>query len=215
MATGARISVGVVARATRAEGRELRARGQRTQRKLLDAGIEVFGTRGYHPARVDDIVKVAKTSHGTFYLYFANKEELFRALALDVADEMDRLAASLGPVTPTPEGFAELRGWVERFADMHAHYGPIIRAWTEAEGDRSEFGRLGTDVLARFAAAIAERIRDVPSVRAAPEAAALALVAMMERFHFYVLAGQVDADRSTAADTLTEIAYAALFGPRS
>ena len=71
-----------------AEGRELRARGQRTVRKLLDAGIEVFGAKGYHAARVDDIVKVAKTSHGTFYLYFANKEDLFRALALDVADEM-------------------------------------------------------------------------------------------------------------------------------
>src|SRR5205823_9576442 len=56
-----------------ASGRELRARGQRTVRKLLDAGIEVFGTKGYFPARVDDIVKVARTSHGTFYLYFANK----------------------------------------------------------------------------------------------------------------------------------------------
>ena len=43
-----------------AEGRELRARGQRTVRKLLDAGIEVFGTKGYHAARVDDIVKVGE-----------------------------------------------------------------------------------------------------------------------------------------------------------
>src|SRR4051812_41437883 len=77
---------------TPAESRELRARGQRTLRTLLDAGIEVFGSRGYHSARVDDIVKVAKTSHGTFYLYFANKEDLFRALALDVAEEVQRLA---------------------------------------------------------------------------------------------------------------------------
>ena len=44
--------------------------------------------KGYHPARVDDIVKVAKTSHGTFYLYFSNKEDLFHALVLDVAEEM-------------------------------------------------------------------------------------------------------------------------------
>ena len=97
---------------TPAEGRELRARGQRTMRKLLDAGIEVFGKRGYHPARVDDIVKVAKTSHGTFYLYFSNKEDLFRALALDVAEQMDALADSLGAIAPTPEGFDELRAWL-------------------------------------------------------------------------------------------------------
>jgi Bacterial regulatory proteins, tetR family len=72
---------------TPAQGRELRARGRRTMRKLLDAGVEIFAQRGFHAARVDDIVKLAKTSHGTFYLYFSNKEELFRALAQEVADE--------------------------------------------------------------------------------------------------------------------------------
>src|SRR5215468_10634821 len=92
-----------------AEGRELRARGQRTVRKLLDAGITVFGTKGYHAARVDDIVKVAKTSHGTFYLYFANKEDLFRALALDVADELHALVDSLAPLTPDTTGYHALR----------------------------------------------------------------------------------------------------------
>ena len=61
--------------------RELRARGLATRERLLDAGATVFAQRGVHAARVDDIVKVAATSNGTFYLYFANKEELFRALA--------------------------------------------------------------------------------------------------------------------------------------
>ena len=70
----------------------LRARGQRTMRRLLDAGITVFAARGYHSARVDDIVKAAKTSHGTFYLYFANKEDLFQALVTDVATELTALA---------------------------------------------------------------------------------------------------------------------------
>jgi len=195
-----------------AESRELRARGQRTLRTLLDAGIEVFGTRGYHSARVDDIVKVAKTSHGTFYLYFANKEDLFRALALDVADEVQRLADSLGPLTPTPEGRAELRRWLEEFALLHERYGPVIRAWTEAEIDRSEFGRLGADVLGRFATALSARIRKVPSVKAAPDVAALALVAMIERFNYYVLSNQVAADRDIVLDTLTAVTYASLFG---
>src|SRR5215208_7747217 len=68
-----------------AEGRALRPRGQRTVRRLLDAGAEVFAARGYHAARVDHIVRQARTSHGTFYLYFASKEDLFRALSLAVA----------------------------------------------------------------------------------------------------------------------------------
>ena len=48
-----------------AEGRELRARGVETMHRLLTAGVTVFGRRGLHAARVDDIVKAANTSHGT------------------------------------------------------------------------------------------------------------------------------------------------------
>jgi AcrR family transcriptional regulator len=197
---------------TPAEGRELRARGQRTMRKLLDAGIEVFGKIGYHPARVDDIVKVAKTSHGTFYLYFANKEDLFQALAVDVAQEMSALAESLGAVGPDEAGREELRRWLARFAELHERYGPVIRAWTEAEIDASEFGRLGADVLADFAATLAEQIRRRAPADLNPEVAALALVAMIERFSYYVYSGQVAADREELVDTLADVTWAAMFG---
>src|ERR1700704_1906048 len=129
-----------------AQNRELRARGKRTMRKLLDAGAQVFAQRGYHAARVDDIVKLADTSHGTFYLYFSNKEDLFRALALDVAEQMMHLAEDLPEISPEPEGYAELRAWLDRFSEIYDHYGPVIRAWTEAETGTSEFGRLGNDV---------------------------------------------------------------------
>ncbi len=84
---------------TPAPARELRAQGRKTMRKLLDAGMRVFAERGFHAARVDDIVRAARTSHGTFYLYFANKEELLRALAIQCAEEMGALAGGLGEVT--------------------------------------------------------------------------------------------------------------------
>src|SRR6185312_10432116 len=67
-----------------AQSRQLRPQGRKTLAKLLEAGIVVFGERGFHAARVDDIVTVADTSHGTFYLYFSSKEDLFRALVADV-----------------------------------------------------------------------------------------------------------------------------------
>ena len=89
---------------TPTDGRELRRQGRRTMAKLLDAGMRVLAERGYHAARVDDVVRLAKVSHGTFYLYFANKEDLFRALAVQCADEMTGLAARLGPVPPDEVG---------------------------------------------------------------------------------------------------------------
>ena len=113
---------------------------------------------GYHSARVDDIVKAAKTSHGTFYLYFSNKEDLFEALVADVADELAALTASLGAIGPGDDGKAELRAWLARFADMYEHYGPVIRTWTEAELDSSEAGRIGTDVLGELTTALADRV---------------------------------------------------------
>src|SRR5213082_3159359 len=141
-----------------AQERELRAQGKKTMRKLLDAAMTVLEERGYHAARVDDIVKVAKTSHGTFYLYFANKEDLFRALVGDVAEEMTTLANSLGDVGPDEHGFHELRGWLGRFCDLYDHYGPVIRAWAEADVDGSDWGRMGTETTRAFTAGLARRI---------------------------------------------------------
>ena len=180
-------------------------------RKLLDAGVTVFAQRGYHSARVDDIVKVAKTSHGTFYLYFSNKEDLFRALAVDVAGEMVALADTLPAIGAGGDGYAELRDWLERFAELYEHYGPVIRAWTEAEVGTSEFGRLGTDVLGEYARAIAERIRESDQTDIDPDIAALAVVAMTERFNFYVVSRQVRVSRDVMLDTLTHVLYEGIF----
>ena len=155
----------------------------------------MFASKGYFAARVDDIVKLAQTSHGTFYLYFSNKEELFRALAAEVADEMQTLAESLGPLEPGPAGAASLRAWIARFAELYERYGPVIRAWTEAEIGSHEFGRLGNDVLARFTRRARPRAsREVAPPDLDPTIAAVALVAMFERLNYYALAGQVRAE---------------------
>ena len=195
-----------------AQERELRAQGKKTMRKLLDAAMTVFERRGYHAARVDDIVKVARTSHGTFYLYFANKEDLFRALTADVAEEMTTLSESLGTIGPNEAGFRELRGWLARFNELYTHYGPVIRAWTEAETDDSEFGRLGTDVLTQFTRVLYQRIAEVAPADLDAAVASLALVAMLERLNYYVLSRQVRVDRDAMIDTLARVMHASLFG---
>ncbi|MGZ4691281.1 MAG: TetR/AcrR family transcriptional regulator [Acidimicrobiia bacterium] len=198
--------------AAAAPRRELRARGQRTRQRLLDAGVDVFAKRGYHSARVDDIVKVAKTSHGTFYLDFANKEDLFRALAEEVAGEMRSLADSLPPVTPDTAGAAALRAWLGSFADLYEHYGPVIRAWTEAEIGASEFGRMGTDVLTEFTRVLVDRVRRAAPADLDPVVTSIALVAMIERCNYYVLSNQVQIGRDAMIETLASVTHAALFG---
>ncbi|HET7458975.1 MAG TPA: TetR/AcrR family transcriptional regulator [Gemmatimonadaceae bacterium] len=56
-------------------------------RQILEAALEVFGERGLGQARLDDIAKRAGLSKGTIYLYFPNKEELFREVVRSVLIE--------------------------------------------------------------------------------------------------------------------------------
>src|SRR5215471_21323596 len=72
-----------------ARDRELRAQGRETVRKLLEAGTIEFEERGFSGVRVDDVVRRAGISHGTFYLYFSNKEDLFKALLRDALHDME------------------------------------------------------------------------------------------------------------------------------
>ena len=193
------------------QGRELRARGRRTLGRLLDAGATVFADRGFHAARVDDIVKAARTSHGTFYLYFTSKDDLFRALAEDVAAAMVALARELPPLTPDRDGYEALVVWLRRFTDLYRRYGALIRTWTEAEIVDSELGQVGGDLVAQFALELATRLRvGAPEVDA--RVGALVLVAMIERANYYVEARQIRVDRDDLVTTLAAATHAGLFG---
>lgn len=48
--------------------------------QILAAAIEVFGDHGLAAARLDDIARRAGVSKGTIYLYFPNKEALFKEM---------------------------------------------------------------------------------------------------------------------------------------
>lgn len=48
--------------------------------ELLAAALEQFVERGYAATRLEDVARRAGVSKGTLYLYFENKEELFKAV---------------------------------------------------------------------------------------------------------------------------------------
>ena len=196
-----------------AQERRLRTQGKKTLRKLLDAALIVFDKRGYHAARVDDIVSLAKTSHGTFYLYFSNKEDLFRALVADVTEEMRELSESLPSISSGKAGWEELRAWLGRFHDIYDHYHPVIRAWTENNTNNPDLARLGVRVLGRFMDGLVQRVKEIdPPPVSDPETAALAMVAMVERSSMYSVAGGFEIDRDELLDTLATILHVGLFG---
>jgi len=48
--------------------------------ELLDAAIDLFVERGYAATRLEDVARRAGVSKGTLYLYYENKEDLFKAV---------------------------------------------------------------------------------------------------------------------------------------
>jgi AcrR family transcriptional regulator len=159
-----------------AQGRELGVQGRLTVRRLLDAGLAEFDERGFQAVRVDDVVRRAKTSHGTFYLYFANKDDLFRTLLQDALYDMQIITDEFPIVTSNPAGRAALRAWIHKFTDTYAAHATVIRILSQAEIVGEEVYGDGLRLLFKLSEAIAQGMTAArhPSAAGARAAAAAA-----------------------------------------
>jgi AcrR family transcriptional regulator len=99
-------------------------------RALVENGRDVFVQRGYHATRVDDLAAAAGVSHGVFYRYFENKNEL--AIVLTVRAMRSVSDAFVGiPDLTTPNG-PELRRWFRRYNAAQSGEAAMIRVWVDA-----------------------------------------------------------------------------------
>jgi len=62
--------------------------------RILEAALEVFSHKGFHPATMDEIAEKAGVGKGTLYRYFETKEKLFAELVRLRLEELGRKAAS-------------------------------------------------------------------------------------------------------------------------
>lgn len=114
---------------------DLTPAGSRTLAGLLDAAHGVLIARGYHGTRVDDITSAAGVSHGAFYRYFTNKDQLVRVLALRAMGRVSEAFSGM-PRDVGHDGKA-LRGWLQRYGSSYAQETAMIRVWVDAtDGDR-------------------------------------------------------------------------------
>ncbi len=199
---------------TPASARVLRNRGRQTMSKLLDAGRDVVARQGHQAARIDDIVQLADLSHGTFYLYFTDKDDLLRALAEECMDEIAALATSLGPVSAGPEGFGEVRDWLQRFMDTYRRWGAVIRVFMEQRHVDRRLVRRGAGLFDQIRACLGERVAEAGAVTEHVDLAAAALLAMVERYSYIVVSRDLPVDESHMLDTLARLIHRGFFGGR-
>src|SRR5215471_3368946 len=164
-----------------AQDRELRAQGRQTLRNLLEAGLAEFDERGFQAVRVDDIVRRAQISHGTFYLYFSNKEDLFKALLSDALHDMGLVTDEFPVVTRNEAGQAAIVG-------------------EEVWGD-------GLKLLFRLAEAMAQGMTAATGAAEHAELTAVACLMMLERVN-YLMSVEVMLPRDEMVERITAIMFA-------
>ena len=123
------------------------ARGRRTRAKLVESGREALAERGAVATRVDDVVRRAGTSHGTFYLYFDNIEDM-RSVVIDECDA--QCLALVSSLRDAPAGDVDaVVPVVDKFRRLYDHYGEIASPWIQPSGPHKARLQTLTEQLGR------------------------------------------------------------------
>lgn len=160
-----------------AERRPTTARGEATRQKLLEAAERLFGRKGYHRASVSGITREAGVGHGTFYLYFESKEEIFRELVRHLSHELrSTIAREVEGLDDRLE--AERAGFRTFFAFVREHQN-LYRIVNEADSVDPALSRWYYERLGRgYAEGLREAMEAGQIRRLDPEALAYALAGM-------------------------------------
>lgn len=60
------------------------------RQEILESATKSFTLFGYKATTIEQVAKIANVGKGTIYTFFANKEELFQEVVLNLIDEMKR-----------------------------------------------------------------------------------------------------------------------------
>jgi AcrR family transcriptional regulator len=195
-----------------AQDRELRAQGRETVRKLLEAGMIEFELRGFHGVRVDDVVRRAGISHGTFYLYFSNKDDLYKALLKDALHDMEIVAGDFPVCTIDETGRTVLRQWVRKFFDAYATHATVIRILSQADLVPEEvFGdglRLFFSIAEAMTTGMTAAADRAGRHQEHAELTAVACLMMLERVN-YLISAEVQLPVNEMVDRIAAIMFAA------
>lgn len=127
-----------VRRAPFATNPQVGARGQRTQQRILEAALQVFGEEGYYRCSIDRIAERAGCSRASFYQYFSGKEDVFQHLTGQVARQLGASSEALDLLRPDMAGWTAIRAWVARHAEIYRRYEPAFRGYpAAAESDET------------------------------------------------------------------------------
>jgi AcrR family transcriptional regulator len=123
-----------------------------TEQRLVQAAYEVFATKGYVRATVQDMIARTGCSRGAFYLYFRSTDDVFERVVTMVVDELVAATRQRSGRTLRERVDAGNRRYLEIFA---RHRG-VMRALAEAAYVNPRIAQLQSQLRSAYL----RRVRD-------------------------------------------------------
>ena len=178
-----------------------------TRAALIEAAKRLFVTRGYLNTKITDITAEAGRAAGSFYTYFAGKEELLAALLDQVATASDQYANAAAHKSDFSDP-AAIRYHVAVYWHVYHEHAATMLALRQAALVDENFDR----TLREFRRAQFDDIRDhldhVANLPAPPEISLTVLAATLDGL------AQIwpDMPEDEAVEVITRFVYRALNG---
>lgn len=192
------------------DGRLLRS--QATRQALIDAARQVFLSKGYREATVDDVTHLAGVAHGTFYTHFSGKDDIL-VHALNDLFVAFYSVQEREPFRPSSVSEAKriVADQMSTFFHLGQEWKPLLRVLLEAiRGSATVRQYWEEEVVARLVRQAEEDERYVQSVGLArplnTHVVARAIIAMGTFFLWQLVQEhESPADIPDIVDTLAEI----------
>lgn len=99
----------------------------RQRQEMLEAALLLFTEKGYHNVAMHEIAEKAEFAIGTLYKFFRNKEDLYRALMLEKAEEFQGVIRKA--LREHGDEVEKLRNYVRAKAAVFDAHIPLIRLY--------------------------------------------------------------------------------------
>ena len=99
----------------------------RQRQEMLATALDLFSRKGYHNVSMHEIAEKAEFAIGTLYKFFQNKEELYKALLLELCDEFED--SIMRAIEQPQDEVEKLRSYVRAKTEVFRRNLPFIRLY--------------------------------------------------------------------------------------
>ena len=187
-----------------------------TRARLTEAAREVFVEKGYHRAKVVDIIERAGYGHGTFYDYFKSKDDVLMAILDELIRELDRLGESSRVLMERIafDDYDAIRILLQGISDIFGRHSDLNNVYIEAALESAVFSSVYGDFHQVFSGILESKIRQMQDAGKCegldPRVASQILVTLVALTAYGRQAGFIAGDNAAVTENLSLLAFRAL-----